>query len=72
MSDLFIDALFNPPKIQIGDRVHRKDTPLLGRKRGSVVSCGGWFAVISWDGIPSPRREYIADLELEAAQDFRG
>jgi hypothetical protein len=72
MSDLFIDNLFNPPKIETGDRVHRKDAPLLGRKRGSVVSCGGWFAVISWDGTASPRREYIPDLEPEASRDFRG
>jgi hypothetical protein len=67
MSDLFIDELFNAPKVETGDRVRRREAGLLGRKRGSVVSAGGWFAVISWDGHPNPRREYIPDLEIEGS-----
>lgn len=65
MSSQILDDLFDPPSIQTGDRVHRKDGGLLGCKRGTVVSSGGWFAVISWDGNPKPRREYIPDLEVE-------
>jgi hypothetical protein len=65
MSDLFIDELFNPPKLDTGDRIVRKDTGILSRKRGTVVSSGGWFAVIRWDGNPQPRREFIPDLEGE-------
>ena len=65
MSGLFLDELFNPPRLDTGDRVHRKDAGLLGCKRGTVVSSGGWFAVIQWDGAPSQRREYIPDLEVE-------
>ena len=65
MSDLFIDELFNPPKLATGDRVLTKDGGILGRRRGTVVSKGGWFAVIRWDGNPKPRREYIPDLEVE-------
>jgi hypothetical protein len=66
MPDLFLDALFNPPKLETGDRIHRKEAGLLGCKRGTVVSSGGWFAVINWDGNPKPRREYIPDLEVDA------
>ena len=65
MSSLILDELFTPPTLDTGDRVHRKDVGLLGCKRGTVVSSGGWFAVISWDGNPKPRREYIPDLEIE-------
>ncbi len=64
MTDSFLDDLFNPPKLETGDRV-RKDGGTLGHKRGTVVSSGGWFAVIRWDGNPKPRREYIPDLTVE-------
>jgi hypothetical protein len=65
MSDLFIDQLFNAPKLQTGDRIRKKDPGVLSRARGTVVSSGGWFAVIQWDGNSRPRREYIPDLILE-------
>jgi len=61
----FIDQLFEPPKIEIGERVRRKEPGILGRKHGTVVSVGGWFAVVRWDGHPSPRREFIPDLTVE-------
>ena len=67
MSALFLDELFNPPKLDTGARVRKKDAPLLGRKPGTVVSSGGWFAVIQWDGSPNTRREYILDLEADTA-----
>ena len=59
-----MDDLFNPPTLDTGDRVVRKEGSILGRTRGTVVSSGGWFAVIRWDGNPQPRREYIPDLEV--------
>jgi len=65
MSSTILDEIFNPPKIETGDRVMTVNGGILGRKRGTVVSYGGWFAVISWDGNPKPRREYIPDLMLE-------
>ncbi len=65
MSALILDELFNPPKLGTGDRVISKNGGLLGRKRGTVVSSGGWFAVIQWDGNPRSRREYIPDLLVE-------
>ena len=65
MSNLFLDELFDPPKIERGGRVVSKAAGILGRKHGSVISSGGWFAVIQWDGNPNPRREYIPDLEIE-------
>jgi hypothetical protein len=64
MTDSFLDELFNPPKLETGDRV-RKDGGTLGPTCGTVVSSGGWFAVIRWDGNPKPRREYIPDLTVE-------
>jgi hypothetical protein len=67
MSDLFLDQLFDPPKIERGGRVVSKTAGILGRKRGTVISSGGWFAVIQWDGNPNPRREYIPDLEGEGS-----
>jgi hypothetical protein len=65
MTDSLLDELFNPPKLETGDRVVRKDAGILGHTRGTVVSSGGWFAVIRWDGNPKPRREYIPDLTVE-------
>jgi hypothetical protein len=65
MSSLILDELFNPAKLDTGDRVRMKSGGILGRKRGTVVSSGGWFAVVQWDGNPKPRREYIPDLETE-------
>ena len=65
MSDSFLDELFDPPKFDSGDRVVRKDIGILGRKRGIVISSGGWFAVVRWDGNPKPRREFIPDLQAE-------
>ena len=65
MNDSFLDELFNPPKLETGDRVAKKDAGILSRKRGYVVNSGGWFAVIRWDGSPKPRREFIPDLEAE-------
>ncbi len=67
MSALILDELFNPPKLETGDRVMSKSRGILGRKRGTVVSSGGWFAVIQWDGNPQSRREYIPDLAIEDA-----
>jgi hypothetical protein len=64
MSGLFLDELFNPPKLEAGDRVRSKNGGILGRKRGTVISSGGWFAVIQWDGNPHSRREYIPDLVI--------
>jgi len=66
MSDSLLDDLFTPPDLDTGDRVVKKNAAILGRKHGTVVSSGGWFAVIRWDGNPTPRREYIPDLEVEA------
>ena len=65
MTDSFIDQLFEPPKMEAGDRVTRKDAGILGRKRGTAVRVAGWFAVIQWDGSPSPRREFIPELAVE-------
>jgi len=65
MTRSFLDELFDPPKLDTGDRVIRKDAGILGRKRGTVVSSGGWFSVIRWDGNPKVRREFIPDLEIE-------
>jgi hypothetical protein len=67
MHSSFLDNLFEPPKIESGDRVVRSDTALghLGRKRGTIVSAGGWYAVVQWDGLPKPRREFIPDLEID-------
>ncbi len=65
MSALILDELFNPPKLETGQRVISKNGGLLARKRGTVVSAGGWFAVIQWDGNPLSRREYIPDLVVE-------
>jgi hypothetical protein len=65
MGNLFIDQLFDAPKLETGDRVVSKDAGLLGRKHGSVVSSGGWFAVVKWDGSPKTSREYIPDLEAQ-------
>jgi hypothetical protein len=67
MSNLFIDELFDPPKIERGGRVINKAAGILGRKHGTVVSSGGWFAVIQWDGSPKQCREYIPDLEAEGS-----
>lgn len=65
MSDSFLDEMFQPPKLESGDRIVRKDVGILGRKRGTVVSAGGWYAVVLWDGLPKPRREFIPDLEID-------
>jgi hypothetical protein len=65
MSKSFLDDLFNPPRLETGARVLAKDGGILGCRHGTVVSAGGWFAVIRWDGNPKPRREYIPDVEVE-------
>jgi|HubBroStandDraft_5_1064220.scaffolds.fasta_scaffold190411_3 hypothetical protein len=67
MSESFLDNLFEPPKLESGDRVVRAAAGLgmLGRKRGTVVSSGGWYAVVQWDGMPNPRREFIPDLTID-------
>jgi hypothetical protein len=65
MSDLFLNELFNPPKLETGTRVLTKHGGIPGHQRGTVVSAGGWFAVIRWDGNPNPRGEYIPDLDVE-------
>ena len=67
MSESFLDNLFDPPKLESGDRVMKKDGSMVERKRGTVVSAGGWYAVIQWDGSPKPRREFIPDLQAESA-----
>jgi hypothetical protein len=65
MGNLFIDQLFDPPKLETGDLVASKGGGILGRRQGRVVSSGGWFAVVKWDGNPKACREYIPDLEVE-------
>ncbi len=65
MAESLLEQMFTPPKIETGDRVIRRDAGLVGRKRGTVVSSGGWFAVVQWHGNPKPRREYIPDLQIE-------
>jgi hypothetical protein len=64
MADSLLDGLFDPPKLETGDRVVKKDGAGLERKRGSIVNSGGWFAVVRWDGSPTLRREFIPDLEV--------
>ncbi len=68
MSDLFIDDLFNAPKVETGDRVRRREAGLLGRKRGS--SRQRWRVVcrhkLGWK-TRTRRREYIPDLEIEGS-----
>ena len=63
MSGPVLEDLFNPPKLNIGQLVRKKDAGLFERRRGRIVSVGGWFAVVQWDGIASHKREYIPDLE---------
>jgi len=65
MSDSFLDEMFEPPKLESGDRIIRREAGILGRKRGTVISSGGWYAVVQWDGFPKPRREFIPDLEID-------
>ncbi len=65
MSSLLLDEMFIPPKLETGDQVVRKGAGLLGRARGTVLSTGGWFAVVRWDGNLKTRREYIPDLTVE-------
>ena len=65
MTNSILDALFDPPRLDTGELVRRKNAGILGRKRGHVISSGGWFAVIRWDGNPKPQREYIPDLDVE-------
>ena len=65
MDDSLLDELFDPPKLETGNRVVKKDGAGLERKRGSIVNSGGWFAVVRWDGSPTPRREFIPDLEVD-------
>jgi hypothetical protein len=67
MPESFLDNLFEPPKFESGDRVVRAAGGLgiLGRKRGTIVSTGGWYAVVQWDGLPNQRREFIPDLTIE-------
>ena len=69
MADSFLDDLFNPPKLETGDRIAKKGSGGLGSKRGSIVSSGGWFAVVQWDGSPKLRREFIPDLEAGNSSD---
>ncbi len=65
MSASLLDEMFVAPKMETGDRVVRKDPGILGRRRGTVVSSAGWFAIVQWDGNPTPRREYIPELASE-------
>jgi hypothetical protein len=65
MTDLLLNDLFVPPSLNIGERVIRKDLRLHEYRHGTVVSTGGWFTVVKWDGIPKSSREYIPDLEPE-------
>lgn len=66
MNGSLLDDMFNPPKLENGERVFKREAGSLGR-HGTVVSSGGWYAVVQWDGNPKPRREYIPDLEIENA-----
>ena len=65
MAESILDSMFDPPKLETGDRIVRREAIGLARKRGTVVSAGGWYAVIRWDGAASMRREFIPDLELD-------
>jgi len=65
MAESLLDKMFDPPKLETGDRVVRGEAIGFARKHGTVVSSGGWYAVIKWDGAASPRREFIPDLELD-------
>jgi hypothetical protein len=65
MTDSLLDQLFDPPKLETGNHVIKKDATGLARKRGSIINSGGWFAVVRWDGNPTPRREFIPDLEVD-------
>jgi hypothetical protein len=67
MSSSLLEEMFTPPKLETGDQVIRRDAGLLGRRRGTILSSGGWFAVVQWHGMPKPRREYIPDLQIEDA-----
>lgn len=65
MAGHLLDELFIPPILETGDRVTRQHSEETSPKHGTVVSSGGWFAIIRWDDGPSLRREYIPDLEVE-------
>jgi len=69
VTDSFLDELFNPPKLETGDRVTKKELGSFSCKRGRVINSGGWFAVVQWDGSPKPRREFIPDLEVDKSRD---
>jgi len=65
MAESLLDELFNPPKFERGDRILKKDARGIERKRGTILSAGGWYAVVQWDGTANPRREFIPDLEVD-------
>jgi len=65
MAESFLDNLFEPSKLESGDRIVRRASGILACKRGTVISAGGWYAVVEWDGNPRSRREFIPDLEID-------
>jgi hypothetical protein len=72
MSNSLLNSLFEPPKLEIGDHVTRRDPDNLPRRyRGTIVSVGGWYAVVQWTGLAKARREYIPDLQRESIQEIR-
>ena len=65
MSSALLDSLFEPPKLEVGDRVIRKHPDLARGYDGVIISVTGWFALVQWTGIAKASREYIPDLEME-------
>jgi hypothetical protein len=67
MSSALLDSLFEPPKLEVGDLVIRKDPDLPRGHHGVIISVTGWFALVQWTGIAKPSREYLPDLETAGA-----
>jgi hypothetical protein len=66
MSSPLLDSLFEPPRLEVGDRVIRKHPDLPRGYLGVIVGVHGWFAFVQWEGIAKPSREYTPDLEAQA------
>ncbi len=69
MSSSLLNSLFEPPKLDVGDNVSRRDPDNLPRRyHGTIVSVAGWYAVVQWAGLGKARREYIPDLQRESGE----